>query len=127
MNDGYAWWLVIVGIAIGIALVWLVIVRLPRTEDDVDEEERLVEAGWISRTIEAWGGVAPTALIDEVLELHQAYLASGGSTPAADVGAGERFGRAGDDGRPGPDGGSGDIGVVSGDTTDLGVSTPRSG
>jgi hypothetical protein len=126
MNDGYAWWLVIVGVAIGIALVWLVIVRLPRAEDDVDEDERLIEAGWISRTIEAWGGVAPAALVDEVLELHQSYLASGGSTPAVELGAAERFererGTAVDVAAE-----AGGLGTAPGEAADLGSSTPRDG
>jgi cyanate permease len=81
MNDGYAWWLVIVGIAIGIALVWLVLVRLPRSEDDIDAAELSAEASWIGRTIEAYGGIAPQALVEEVLELHHAWLAAGGGTP----------------------------------------------
>lgn len=81
MNDGYAWWLVIVGIAIGIALVWLVLVRLPRSEDDVAAAELPAEASWISQTIEAYGGIAPQPLVEEILELHRAWLAAGGGTP----------------------------------------------
>ena len=127
MNDGYAWWLVVVGIAIGIALVWLVIVRLPRAEDDVDEDERLIEAGWISRTIEAWGGIALAALVDEVLELHQSYLASGGSTPAAEVGAAERFDRERDGAAVDFATGAGGLSTTPGDAADLGSSTPRDG
>lgn len=80
MNDGYAWWMVIVGIAIGIALVWLVLVRLPRAEDDIDDDELRTEALWISRTIESDGGIAPQPLVEEVLELHRSYLATGGTT-----------------------------------------------
>lgn len=76
MNDGFAWWLVVLGIAVGVALVWLVVTRLPRDESDVGEAEREVEAAWISRTIGAYGGLAPEPLVEEVLELHQHYLAS---------------------------------------------------
>ena len=60
MNDGFSWWLVVLGIAVGIGLVWLFTVRLPVSESDIDTEERAEEAGWISETIESWGGVAPT-------------------------------------------------------------------
>jgi hypothetical protein len=74
MNDGFAWWLLILGIAIGIAVVWMIVVRLPRDETDVDDEELASEAGWISRTIRAYGGVAPEPLVEEVLELHRQYL-----------------------------------------------------
>ena len=74
MNDGFAWWLVVLGIAVGVGLSWLVLGRLPRAEADVDQEERAVEATWISRTIADYGGVAPPALVEEVLELHRQYL-----------------------------------------------------
>ncbi len=74
MNDGFAWWLVVLGVAIGVGLSWLVLGRLPRAEADVDQEERAVEATWISRTIADDGGVAPPALVEEVLELHRQYL-----------------------------------------------------
>lgn len=89
MNDGYLWWLVVLGIAIGAAVVWLTAVRLPRRDDDVTPAERAAEARWIGATIERDGGVAPVELVEEVLELHSAYLASGGSvasprSPAAE-------------------------------------------
>jgi hypothetical protein len=74
MNDGFAWWLLVLGIAIGVAVVWLIMLRLPRSEADLDAEELAREAGWISRTIRAYGGVAPEPLVEEVLELHHEYL-----------------------------------------------------
>jgi hypothetical protein len=79
MNDGYLWWLVVLGIAIGAAVVWLTAVRLPRKDDDVTAPERAAEARWISGTIERDGGVAPVELVEEILELHTGYLASGGT------------------------------------------------
>ncbi len=78
MNDGYMWWLILVGLAIGVVMSWLLIVRLPRGESDVSSDERQEEAVWISDTIERHGGVAPLSLVDEVLELHQSYLRSPG-------------------------------------------------
>jgi hypothetical protein len=89
MNDGYLWWLVVLGIAIGAAVVWLTAVRLPRKDDDVTVPERALEARWIAATIERDGGVAPVELVDEVLELHSAYLASGGSLAAGPASADE--------------------------------------
>jgi hypothetical protein len=77
MNDGYTWWLVILGIAIGVAVVWLALVRLPRRDDDVGTRERIAEARWISATIERDGGIAPQELVEEILDLHRTYLASG--------------------------------------------------
>jgi hypothetical protein len=78
MNDGYAWWLFLVGLAVGLALMWLALARLPRDEDDVDQDERALEADWISRTIEARGGICPQPLAAEVLDLHHEYLVSSG-------------------------------------------------
>jgi hypothetical protein len=85
MNDGFAWWLLVLGIAIGVAVVWLTMLRLPRNDADLDEEELAREAGWISRTIRAYGGVAPEPLVEEVLELHHQYL-QGSVTEAVGVG-----------------------------------------
>ena len=76
MNDGYLWWLILVGAVITLAVVWVVAARLPRSESDVGAEERSAEAAWISETIERFGGVAPPELVEEVLELHAEYLAS---------------------------------------------------
>ncbi len=83
MNDGYAWWLVLVGLAVGLGVMWLALVRLPRDEDDIDVDERDHEAGWIAATIEARGGICPPPLAAEVLELHHEYLVSsgGGASP----------------------------------------------
>jgi hypothetical protein len=74
MIDDWALWLFLVGLAIGVAVTAVLLWRLPRREDDVPVEERRVEAGWIAATIEHNGGVAPESLVQEVLELHQAYL-----------------------------------------------------
>ncbi len=82
MNDGYAWWLILVGIAIGLALMWLTLARLPRAEDDVDLDEREQEAGWIGATIESRGGICPAPLALEVLDLHQEYLVTGSGAVA---------------------------------------------
>ena len=76
MNDGYLWWLILVGAVITLAVVWVVSARLPRSEADVGAVERPAEAAWISETIERFGGVAPPELVEEVLELHAEYLAS---------------------------------------------------
>lgn len=74
MNDGFAWWLVVLGVAIGVGLSWLVLGRLPRADADIDDDERALEAAWISRAVRDYGGVAPPALVEEILELHEDYL-----------------------------------------------------
>lgn len=82
MNDGYAWWLVLVGLGVGVVLTWLSVVRLPRNEWDVGSDEREQEASLIAATIEARGGICPAPLALEVLDLHQEYLVSPGfATP----------------------------------------------
>ena len=84
MNDGYTWWLVVLGIAIGVAVVWLAAVRLPRRDDDQSDAERVAEARWISTTIERDGGIAPQELVEEILDLHRGYLAGGGVATSPD-------------------------------------------
>ena len=85
MNDGFAWWLIIVGLAIGVFVSWFLLVRLAREEDDVSALEREHEAEWISSAIERDGGIAPVSLVDEVLDLHQAYLRSPGDARPSPV------------------------------------------
>ncbi len=74
MIEAWGVWLLVVGLAIGAATAAVLLVRLPREEDDVSVYERRTEAGWIAGTIERHGGIAPTALVEEVLDLHGAYL-----------------------------------------------------
>ena len=76
MIEGWVLWLLLVGLAIGAAGATLLLVRLPRKDDDVGSAERATEVAWIAATIERHGGVAPAALVDEVLDLHRAYLGS---------------------------------------------------
>jgi len=95
MNDGYMWWLVLVGLVVGVVLTWLSVIRLPRHEYDVEADEREEEATLIAATIESRGGICPAPLALEVLDLHQEYLAAPGvarpfgvSAPEAREGAG---------------------------------------
>jgi hypothetical protein len=74
MVESWVLWLFIVGVAVGVVAALVVAVRLPRQEDDVGDLERPAEAAWISSVIERHGGIAPASLVEEVLDLHQAYL-----------------------------------------------------
>ncbi len=74
MIEAWVLWVLLVGLAVGGVVTWLLMVRLPRAEDDVSPAERPAEAAWISAIIERYGGVAPPSLVEEVLDLHQAYL-----------------------------------------------------
>jgi hypothetical protein len=74
MTDQYIGWALVVGLAIGGALIWFAIGRLPRSGEELPPEERIAEAAWISDIINERGGLAPPDLVDEVLELHVEYL-----------------------------------------------------
>ncbi len=74
MTAQYIGWALVVGLAIGGALVWFAVGRLPRSGDEVPDREPAAEAAWISRTIDSRGGIAPADLIEEVLELHTEFL-----------------------------------------------------
>jgi hypothetical protein len=74
MTEQYIGWALVVGLAIGGALVWFAIGRLPRSGEEIPPEERTAEAAWISRTIVGRGGLAPADLVEEILDLHSEYL-----------------------------------------------------
>ena len=74
MTEQYIGWALVLGLAVGGALVWFAIGRLPRSGEEMSRDERSSEAAWISETIDAHGGKAPTDLVEEVLDLHVRYL-----------------------------------------------------
>lgn len=77
MTEQYIGWALVLGLVVGGALVWFAIGRLPRTTEEMTDDERISEAAWISDAIAERGGKAPTDLVDEVLELHLNYLERG--------------------------------------------------
>jgi hypothetical protein len=74
MTEQYIGWAFVLGLAIGGALVWFAVGRLPRSGEELSRDERSSEAAWISQTITDRGGKAPTDLVEEVLDLHVSYL-----------------------------------------------------
>lgn len=74
MTEQYIGWALVVGLVIGGALVWFAVGRLPRSGEEIPPKERAAEAEWISRTINERGGMAPSDLVEEVFDLHVAYL-----------------------------------------------------
>jgi hypothetical protein len=74
MTEQYIGWALVLGLAIGGALVWFAVGRLPRSGEEVPIEERQREAEWISGTIDKRGGMAPPDLVEEILDLHVDYL-----------------------------------------------------
>ncbi len=72
--DDWVLWLLLVGLIVGAVITWLLLVRLPREDADVDADERRSEAAWIAASIDQRGGIAPIPFVEEVLDLHSAYL-----------------------------------------------------
>ncbi len=90
MISPFEWWLLIVGLAAGAGLAWLVLADLKRREDDLDERERADEAAWIAATLESQGRGLPTDAVEDVLTLHAWYLREPPHVEAtADPGAGD--------------------------------------
>lgn len=88
MVSTWTLWLFVLGVAVGAIVTAVALVRLPRRDDDISAAERPTEAAWISEVIERNGGVAPSLLVEEVLELHGAYLRQARPPVPPDVGAG---------------------------------------
>src|SRR3954451_13575617 len=74
MTEQYIGWALVLGLAVGGALVWFAVGRLPRSGEEIPDDERASEAAWISETISQRGGKAPTNLVEEVLAMHAHYL-----------------------------------------------------
>jgi hypothetical protein len=74
MTEQYIVWALVVGLAVGGALVWFAVGRLPRSGDEIPDEERAGEAAWISEAIADRGGKAPVDLVEEVLDMERLYL-----------------------------------------------------
>jgi len=70
----FQWWLLLVGLVAGGALVAVMSMDGKRREQDLDELERTAEANWISERLagsEAW---IDGSTVESVLRLHRDYL-----------------------------------------------------
>ncbi len=76
MNAEFNWWLLIVGLVIGAGLVWFVLLDSRRREDEIGEAERAVEAARLSAALADEGIVVNPPVVERLLRLHAAYLAS---------------------------------------------------
>ncbi len=72
MSADFNWWLLIVGVAAGVALTWLVMADTTRREREIDDEEAAAEASWIARTVDDPSIDADVA--ERVLSAHRRYL-----------------------------------------------------
>jgi hypothetical protein len=76
MNTEFNWWLLIVGLVIGAALVYLVLADSSRHESEVAAEELPREATWIALTLRSEGTPLEPEVAERVLELHRLYLSA---------------------------------------------------
>ena len=76
MNTEFNWWLLIVGLAIGAGVVWLILSITRRDELDVTERERESEARWIGEAMRHAGRRLDDMDVLDVLRLHESYLAA---------------------------------------------------
>jgi len=74
VNAEFNYWLLIVGLVVGGALVWLVVADSNRRDEDILEAELPAEAAWIADAIEARGERADPAAVERILRLHRTYL-----------------------------------------------------
>ena len=89
MNAEFNLWLLIVGVALGAALAWLVLADMNRRDEEIGREETAAEAGWLARTI--GDSRLDADLAERVLQAHRRYL---GFPPPDELVAPEEFGRA---------------------------------
>jgi hypothetical protein len=75
MTEPYIVWAVIAGFTIGAAAVWFAVGRLPRRTDDISPVERANEGAWIRSALGDRGRRLPEGVVEEVLELHDEYVA----------------------------------------------------
>jgi hypothetical protein len=76
VNAEFNWWLLIVGLVAGAALVWLVLADSARRDADVEADEIPMEAAWIAATMRDDGEEVDPRTADRVLRLHRAYLSA---------------------------------------------------
>jgi hypothetical protein len=93
VSADFNWWLLIVGVAAGVALTWLVMADTTRRDVEIDDEETAAEADWIARSL--GDALVDDEVAERVLRAHRRYL---GFPPPDVLVAPEELG-AGDGGR----------------------------
>jgi hypothetical protein len=74
VNAEFNWWLLIVGLVAGAALVWFVVADARRREADIDADELPREALWLSTVLGEEGHDVTPEAAQRLLVLHRAYL-----------------------------------------------------
>lgn len=80
MTEAYIGWALMVGLALGGALVWFAAGRVPRSAEDITPQERSNEAALIADQLRRRGRRLPAEQVAEILDLHADYLADGPPT-----------------------------------------------
>ena len=70
----FQWWLLLVGLVAGGALVAVVTMDGKRREEDLGELERRAETNWIAARLSGSGQWVDSSAVDAVLRLHREYL-----------------------------------------------------
>ena len=75
MISEFNWWLLLLGLAVGGGLTWLVMAETRRREQDLEEEDLVDEAVWLEERLAEEGREVPSDTIERVVQLHREYLA----------------------------------------------------
>jgi hypothetical protein len=70
----FQWWLLLVGLVAGGALVGVATMDGKRREQDLGELERRAETNWIAERLSGTGQWVDAPTVDSVLRLHREYL-----------------------------------------------------
>lgn len=71
MGSDFNWWLVLVGLAAGVVLTWLVMADSTRSDDEISDAETAAEAAWVARSVD--DPRLDAALAEQVLTAHRRY------------------------------------------------------
>jgi hypothetical protein len=81
----FNWWLLIVGLVVGVGLTWLVLTDTRRRDVDVEERELADEAAWLADAMAAEGEPIPPDVAERMLRLHRVYLGISEPLPDPDL------------------------------------------
>lgn len=87
MTAAYPVWLLLVGLAVGAALTWLVLADLSRREASLDADRLEDEADWIADALAAEGRPTSRDSVARILRLDRSYRHEDGPARPPPAGA----------------------------------------